>query len=179
MFSFHKNETLSRSRQSSVDSPLAECSSLMSVSDSLTASQCSDPVYTEGMHSPEQRRRAASTRRSSVFKLRSRSSTAASTASSILSSGPADMALHDHALPSSPPALRHVGSHGHLDQNGPRRSMFRGRMGKRLSESIGTGMDIDDYQEADAGRKRASFLRKGRKGTNESEGSRKCHYTVS
>ncbi|KAJ4358930.1 hypothetical protein N0V95_002636 [Ascochyta clinopodiicola] len=41
-------------------------------------------------------------------------------------------------------------------------------MGKRLSESIGTGVDIDDYQEVDAGRKRASFLRK-RKGTNEYE----------
>lgn len=46
--------------------------------------------------------------------------------------------------------------------------MFRGKMSKRLSESIGSGVDLDDNQEADAGRKRASFLRK-RKGTNESE----------
>jgi hypothetical protein len=45
-------------------------------------------------------------------------------------------------------------------------------MGKRLSESIGSGMDADDYQDVDAGRKRASFLRRGRKGTNDSESSR-------
>ncbi|KZM19518.1 hypothetical protein ST47_g9368 [Ascochyta rabiei] len=100
--------------------------------------------------------------------MRSRSNTAVSTTSSILSSGPADMASYDHTSPDSPPALRHVGSHSRLDQTGPRRSIFRGRMGKRLSESIGTGVDIDEYQEADAGRKRASFLRK-RKGTNEGE----------
>ena len=51
-------------------------------------------------------------------------------------------------------------------------------MGKRLSESIGgTSIDIDDYQEVDAGKKRASFLRK-RKGTNESEMSRECRDAV-
>lgn len=55
--------------------------------------------------------------------------------------------------------------------------MFRGKMGKRLSESIGSGVDTDDYQEVDAGRKRASFLRK-RKGTNESETMREKHYSV-
>ncbi|KAF2630426.1 hypothetical protein BU25DRAFT_456161 [Macroventuria anomochaeta] len=100
--------------------------------------------------------------------MRSRSNTATSTASSIISSGHADMAAYDHVSPGSPPALRHVGSHSRLDHGGPRRSMFRGKMGKRLSESIGSGVEFDDYQEADAGRKRASFLRK-RKGTNESE----------
>ncbi|KAF9695121.1 hypothetical protein EKO04_007087 [Ascochyta lentis] len=101
--------------------------------------------------------------------MRSRSNTAISTASSIISSGPADMASYDHALPpGSPPPLRHVGSHSRLDPSGPRRSIFRGRMSKRLSESTGPGVDIDDYQEVDAGRKRASFLRK-RKGANESE----------
>lgn len=169
MFAFHKNETLSRSRQSSVDLPFAESPSLISVSGSLTASQCSDSAYAESMHSPERRRRAPSSRRSSVFNMRSRSNTATSTASSI-----ADMATYDHASPSSPPALRHVGSHSRLDNSGPRRSMFRGRMGKRLSESIGSGVDMDEFQEADAGRKRASFLRK-RKGTNESEVYRKYH----
>lgn len=46
--------------------------------------------------------------------------------------------------------------------------MFRGKMGKRLSESIGSAAEINDYQEVDAGKKRASFLRK-RKGTNESD----------
>lgn len=50
-------------------------------------------------------------------------------------------------------------------------------MGKRLSESMGTGMDVDEYQEVDAGKKRASFLRK-RKGTYESEAYRKYDSTV-
>lgn len=157
MFTFHKNDTLPRSRQSSVvGSPLAESPSLTPATDASAASQCSDSVYIEEMHSPERRRRVPSNRRSSVFTIRSRSNTAASTASSIMNS------------PDSPPALRHVGSHSRLDQGGPRKSIFRGRIGKRLSESVGTGMDTDDYQEVDASRKRASFLRK-RKGTNESE----------
>lgn len=177
MFAFHKNETLSRSRQSSLDSPLAERPSLTSVPDSITASQCSDSVHTEGMHSPERRRRAASSRRSSVFNMRSRSNTATSTASSIVSSGHADMAAHDNVSPDSPPALHHVLSHSRLDNAGPKRSMFRGKMGKRLSESMGGGVDIDDFQEADAARKRASFLRK-RKGINESETLREYHDTA-
>lgn len=168
MFAFHKNEALSRSRQPSADSPLVESPSLTSITDSITPSQCSDPAYTEGMHSPERRRRAASGRRSSVFNMRSRSNTAASTASSIISS--ADTATYDRVTPGSPPSLRHP-SHSRFDSSGPRRSMFRGKMGKRLSESIGSGIDIDEIQEVDAGRKRASFLRK-RKGTNESETSR-------
>ncbi|KAH6622156.1 hypothetical protein C7974DRAFT_217167 [Boeremia exigua] len=169
MFAFHKNETLSRSRQSSIDSPLSESASLTSVPDSMTASQYSDSFDMEGMHSPERRRKAASGRRSSVFNMRSRSNTAASTASSI-SPSHTDMTVHDHASPSSPPSLRQVPSQSRLDNAGPRRSMFRGKMGKRLSESIGSGLDIDDFPEADPGKKRASFLRK-RKGTNESESS--------
>lgn len=178
MPAFHKNDTLSRSRQSSVDLPLAECPSLTSVSESLAASQSSDSVYTEGAHSPEGRRRAASSRRSSVFNMRSRSNTVASTASSILSSSHVDMASYDHVSPGSPPALRQVGSHGRLDQSVPRRSIFRGRMGKRLSESIGAGMELDDHHEVDAGRKRASFLRK-KKGVDESAVFRMYHNTVS
>ncbi|KAF1933660.1 uncharacterized protein M421DRAFT_416009 [Didymella exigua CBS 183.55] len=169
MFGFHKNETLSRSRQSSIDSSVAEGRILTSVPDSTTASQCSaDSDYTEGAHSPERRRRATSNRRNSVFNMRSRSNTAASTASSIMSSSHPDMASYGHTAPGSPPTLRHVPSHSRLDNNGSRRSMFRGKMGKRLSESVSNGVDADDYQEVEAGRKRASFLRK-MKGANESE----------
>jgi hypothetical protein len=117
MFAFHKNETLSRSRQSSIDSPLTENRSLTSVPDSISASQCSaDSDYTEGMHSPEQRPRAASTRRSSVFNMRSRSNTAASTASSIMSSSHPDLAAYDHGTPGSPNALRHIPSHSRLER---------------------------------------------------------------
>jgi hypothetical protein len=178
MFAFHKNETLSRSRQSSIDSPLTENRSLTSVPDSISASQCStDSDYTEGMHSPEQRPRAASTRRSSVFNMRSRSNTAASTASSIMSSSHPDLAAYDHGTPGSPNALRHIPSHSRLDNNGPRRSMFRGKMGKRLSESIGGGIDANDFQDGEVGRKRSSFLRK-RKGTNESVSMRTYHHAV-
>ncbi|KAJ4988701.1 hypothetical protein SVAN01_05834 [Stagonosporopsis vannaccii] len=168
MFAFHKNETLSRSRQSSVDSPFPESPSLISVSDSMTASQCSDSLDTDGTHSPERRRKAASGRRTSVFNMRSRSNTAASTSSFTMPHNHADMAAYDQASPSSPPSLRHTPSYSRLDTAGARRSMFRGKMSKRLSESIGSGVDIEDNQDADAGRKRASFLRK-RKGVNESE----------
>lgn len=165
MFAFHKNETLSRSRQSSIDSPLTENRSLTSVPDSISASQCStDSDYTEGMHSPEQRRQAASARRSSVFNMRSRSNTAASTTSSIMPSSHPDMAAYDHGTPGSPNTLRHVPSHSRLDNGVPRRSMFRGKMGKRLSESIGGGIDANDFPDGEAGRKRSSFLRK-KKGT--------------
>jgi hypothetical protein len=178
MFAFHKNDTLSRSRQSSIDSPLTEIRSLTSVHDSIAASQCSlDSDYTEGMHSPEQRPRAASTRRSSVFNMRSRSNTAASTASSIMSSSHPDMAAYDHNTPGSPNTLRHIPSHNRLDNNGTRRSMFRGKMGKRLSESIGGGVDANDYHDGEAGRKRSSFLRK-RKGTNESVSMRTYYRAV-
>ncbi|KAJ8115393.1 hypothetical protein OPT61_g2949 [Boeremia exigua] len=134
----------------------------------MTASQCSDYFDTEGMQSPERRRRAATGKRSSVFNMRSRSSTAASTASSIMAPNHNDAAAYDHTSPNSPPPLRHVSSQSRLDNASSRRSMFRGKMGKRLSESIGAGVDVDDFQETDAGKKRASFLRK-RKGTNESE----------
>lgn len=170
MFAFHKNESLSRSRQSSIDLP-SESPSLTSLSDSMAASQCSEPVYIEGMHSPERRPRAASGRRTSVFTMRSRSNTAASTASSIMST---DTATHHYASPKSPTSLRHP---SHSRPDGPRRSMFRGKMGKRLSESIGGGMEVDDYQEVDVGKKRASFLRK-RKGTGDSETLRKSHGPV-
>lgn len=91
-----------------------------------------------------------------------------STASSIISPSHPDMVAYDHAAPGSPPTLRQVPSHSRLDNNGSRRSMFRGKMGKRLSESVVSGVDADDYKEVDAGRKRASFLRK-KKGTNESD----------
>ncbi|KAG9202604.1 hypothetical protein G6514_004096 [Epicoccum nigrum] len=76
-----------------------------------------------------------------------------------------DTATYHYASPKSPTSLRHP---GHIRPDGPRRSMFRGKMGKRLSESIGGGMEVDDYHEVDAGKKRASFLRK-RKGTGDSE----------
>jgi hypothetical protein len=52
--------------------------------------------------------------------------------------------------------------------------MFRGKMGKRLSESLAPTAGTDEYPEADTGRKRSSFLRKGRKGTNDSDD---CKYS--
>ncbi|KAF2999240.1 hypothetical protein E8E13_002479 [Curvularia kusanoi] len=76
-------------------------------------------------------------------------------------------ATYNYASPKSPTSLRHP-SHSRPDNGGPRRSMFRGKMGKRLSESIGGGIETEDNQELEAGKKRASFLRK-RKGTNDSE----------
>lgn len=84
------------------------------------------------------------------------------------------MAAYDNSSPNSPPSLRQVPSYSRLDNAGARRSMFRGKMSKRLSESMGSSVEMDDHHEADAGRKRASFLRK-RKGTNESETFGKCY----
>jgi hypothetical protein len=159
MFSFHKSDA-SRSRQSSVDSEATGATTFTSGSDPCLdqGSMSSSHV---GAHSPEQHHRGYSARRSSVFNLRSRSNTATSMTPSLLSLSHPDMAEHD----ASPPGYWQAGSKSQKESTGSRRSLFRGRRGKRLSE---TTMGGDAY-EGDANEKRASVIRRGRKGNNLSE----------
>lgn len=55
--------------------------------------------------------------------------------------------------------------------NGARRSLFRGKKGKRLSETVVSSIAAVDYRDTDGGGKRASVLRKGRKPDIQSEHS--------
>jgi hypothetical protein len=149
-----------------VDSPSLEISTPPTSTDPW-GSQCLDAPPNQDMHSPEQRRRAQPGRRSSVFTLRSRSNTANSTASSYVPLSPRGTTESNYPFES--PAIPQGAAQGYFDQHGQRKSMFRGKMGKRLSESLASGAGTEEYQDADTGRKRSSFLRKGRKGTNDSD----------
>ncbi|KAF1851162.1 uncharacterized protein K460DRAFT_29036 [Cucurbitaria berberidis CBS 394.84] len=165
MFSFHKSDALPRSRQSSIDS-LALGPSTSDAEPDLWVSQGSGLSSHGGMHSPEQRQRAYSTRRSSVFNLRSRSNTATSMTPSLLSLSHPDMAENEASLHEPP-------SRSHFESSGPgaRRSLFRGKKGKRSSETVTSSIDATDYKETDASEKRTSVLRKGRRQHNQPEGS--------
>jgi hypothetical protein len=171
MFAFHKSDALSRSRQSSVDSPGIEISTPPASTDPWGSHSLDAPQHQE-MHSPEQRRRPQPGRRSSVFTLRSRSNTANSIASSHVPLSP--RRTNEFSFPLESPAISQGSTQGYFDQHGQRKSMFRGKMGKRLSESLTPAAGTDEYPEADTGRKRSSFLRKGRKGTNDSDDCKYC-----
>lgn len=152
MFSFHKSDVRSPTRQSSIDS-------------SITVSYASDPV-SESHGTPrevhEQPQTAYSSKRTSVFTLRSRSNTAASTAPSLLSLSHPEMAEHEPAVHDSTPSLRHVGSMSQIEPSGSvsKRSLFRGKKGKRLSETVPSSIDASHYKDVG---KRSSVLHKGRR----------------
>jgi hypothetical protein len=158
MFTFHKSDALTRSRQSSVDSPVFEISTPPTTSDAW-GSQYFEASHSQDMHSPEQRRRAQPAKRNSVFTLRSRSNTATSIASSV---PPSPRSTADGAPEASFPFQG--ASQSYFEHHGQKRSMFRGKMGKRLSDSLGPGPASDENQD-DAGKKRSSFLRNRRKGS--------------
>ncbi|KAF2128649.1 hypothetical protein P153DRAFT_42106 [Dothidotthia symphoricarpi CBS 119687] len=157
MFAFHKSEYSSRSRQSSTDSQALD----------LWTSQCSDAPSQSDMHSPERRRIAHSGKRSSVFNLRSRSNTATSSTSLTLSG----MAEHGSWSHESSPTPHQLEFQSQDEASGTARSLFRGKKGKRISGSIASSIDMDDDQEIDAGKKRMSILRRGRRRTNQSDSS--------
>jgi hypothetical protein len=169
MFTFNKNDAAPRSRQSSVDCPITSTSSSASTSDTWT-SQCSANNSYGTTLSSEQRPRAYSHRRSSVFNLRTRSDTATSTTSSFMSLSPPGTGSYETSQPGSPLLLRQSASQSQLDPLVPRKSLFRGRKGKRLSESAG---DVE-YEATATGEKRTSVLRKGTKWHNRSDSSSKC-----
>lgn len=160
MFSFHKSDVRSPIRQSSIDS-------------SVTVSYASDPVSESHGTTPrevyEQPQTAYSSKRTSVFTLRSRSNTAASTAPSLLSLSHPEMAEHEPAVHDSTPSLRHVGSMSQIEPSGSvsKRSLFRGKKGKRLSEMVPSSIDASHYKDVG---KRSSVLHKGRR-PHESSGT--------
>jgi hypothetical protein len=89
---------------------------------------------------------------------------------SLLSLGHSDMAEHEASWNGSPPRTRQAGNQNQKEVAGSRRSLFRGKRGKRLSETMATSMGVD---ETDAGEKRNSILRKGKKANHQSEDSGK------
>ena len=171
MFSFHKSDVLPQSRQSSVDSPVTGLATPDAEPD-LWMSRSSGSSSHGGLHSPEPPR-FHSSKRSSVFNLRSRSNTATSLTPSLLSLSHPDMAEHEASLHEPPPSSRQYGSQsqGELSGPGSRRSLFRGKKGKRLSDAVASSIGAADYKEADAAGKRISVLRKGRRPNDQSEGS--------
>ncbi|KAL6706684.1 hypothetical protein ACN47E_005226 [Coniothyrium glycines] len=149
MFSFHKNESVSLSRQSSVDS----LGTLPTIATTESRNSSSSPH--RSMHSPEQRK-LYGTKRASVFTLRSRSNTANSSTPSLISLDHPDMAEHDEAW-------HDATSQTNLSRINTRRSFFRGKMSKRLSERVESSMGMSDHKEKDVIAKRASVIRKGKK----------------
>lgn len=122
------------------------------------------------IRSPEQSHRPFSSKRNSVFNLRARSNTAASTSStmSFVSSNHADMGYADILRPESPMALI---SNGLPTQSeiASRKSLFRGKREKRLSGSVSASTPTPEYDDHSIGIKRMSILRKGRKRNNQHE----------
>jgi hypothetical protein len=153
MFTFHKNDATPRSGQSFVDFPATATSSPASTFDTWT-SQPSAGVSYGATRVPEQRPRAYSNKRSSVFNLRSRSDTTTSTTSSMMSLSPPRVGCNDVSRPGSPLPLRQ--SQSQFDLPGPRKSLFRGRRGKRSSDSIGE----TDQEGVAVSERRYSMLRR-------------------
>jgi hypothetical protein len=164
MFTSHKSDAAPLSRQSSVD--LSATGSLSSASTSEPwTSPCTNELSYGAMQSPERRPRAHPSKRSSVFNLRSRSNTAASMSSSILSLSPSGASYND-SRPGTPLALQD-------EVPGSRKSLFRGKKGKRLSESVSSSMMLADFHEKDAGDKRMSVLRKVKRRNHQDDDQRK------
>ncbi|KAH8724752.1 hypothetical protein GQ44DRAFT_740103 [Phaeosphaeriaceae sp. PMI808] len=172
MFTSHKSDAPSRSRESSVDHQATDPLSPAPTSTSETwVSQSFDESPYGAMHSPEQRHRAYSSKRSSVFKLRSRSNTSSSTTSTFLSMSPPGMFHTETSRPGTPHMFRQHGLQSQTELPGSKMSLFRGKKGKRLSDSISSGIVITEYQEKDTDDKRASVLRKTKRQSNQSEAS--------
>ncbi|CAO2649340.1 Nn.00g067250.m01.CDS01 [Neocucurbitaria sp. VM-36] len=84
------------------------------------------------------------------------------------------MAEHEASLHDGPPpTCRQSRSQTPIEPlgTGTKRSLFRGKKGKRLSETVTSSIGAVDYQEPDAAGKRTSVLRKGRRQNNQSESS--------
>lgn len=168
MFTSHKTDAPPLSREFSTD-----FSATASTSDPWTSQYLDDPPY-GAMQSPERSQRPYSSKRSSVFNLRSRSNTGASTTSTVLSLSPPSMSHHDPSRPATPLILHQYGT-GDNELPGSRRSLFRGKKGKRLSDSVSSNIVVTDYQGKDAGDKRISVLRKVRRRNSPPEQSCRCY----
>jgi hypothetical protein len=152
-----------------------------SITDTVSSSSTSELWSTQSLdnssygatRSPEQRHRAYSSKRNSVFGLRSRSNTATSTTSSFMSLSPPDLSQHGVSRPESP--LPPDWERSQIEVQGPRKSLFRGRKGKWLGESATSGVGATDFRDTDAGSKRTSVLRRVKRSYNQPEVIRKCY----
>lgn len=171
MFTSHKTDAPPLLRQLSTDSSVTGPPSTASTSDPWTSQYLDERSY-GAMQSPERSHRPYPSKRSSVFNLRSRSNTGAST-TSVQSMSPPSMSYHDASRPGTPLILQYGSSENELP--GTRRSLFRGKKGKRLSDSVSSNMIVAEYQGKDASDKRTSVLRKVRRRNNPSEQIRECY----
>ncbi|CAN9260191.1 unnamed protein product [Alternaria alternata] len=76
------------------------------------------------------------------------------------------MAEHEGSWHGSPPGHRQIGNRSHKESTGSRRSLFRGKKGKRLSET--PMINVDEY-EGDANERRSSILRKSKRFNSQAE----------
>jgi hypothetical protein len=76
--------------------------------------------------------------------------------------------------PETPLSFQQHGHQGQPEQSGSKKSLFRGRMGKRLSESVSSGTAMTDDQEKDTGDKRMSVLQRAKRWNSQPENHRKC-----
>lgn len=162
-------------RQTSIDSLVSDPSASTSTSNSEAwLSQCSDASTQGNLSSPEQRERQVPGRRTSVFNLRSRSNTAASSASSLsLASISAAMGRPDSSHWTSQD-FRNLTGQTLADFPGVKRALFtRGKRVKRLSGALSPGQEVEETEEMDVSSKRSSVLRRSRKTANQPEASRK------
>jgi hypothetical protein len=181
MFTSHKGDAQPRPRQSSMESSAPRHPSFAAPSEPW-ASECIDDhsyAYNAMQSSPEERYRSYSGKRSSVFNLRSRSNTGASTTSTILSSSLSGMSENDTSRPGTSLTVHQHDQSGHSERSGSRKSLFRGRKGKRLSETVPSNIVVTEAQEQDGGERRMSLLRKNKKRNNQTEQTCKHLLTVS
>ncbi|KAF2637775.1 hypothetical protein P280DRAFT_96352 [Massarina eburnea CBS 473.64] len=159
MFSLNKNSPNPGSKQSSSDSLVIDPSA--STSD-LWASNTADTSSYADVPSPNQQPGPNPERRGSLFNLRNRSNTSTSTSSFAQPLASPNMATPDNTS-------HRLSGQSFMEINGGKRSLFRGKKGKRLSGSFSASMKSSEIEEIDTGDKRTSVLRKSRKSSNASE----------
>lgn len=174
MFLFNnKSNAVPRSRRSSIDSLVTNSLAPTSTTTSdAWVSPSSDASSSAEMPSSEQQERQQLGKRSSVFKLRSRSNTATSTASSFMSISSAMVRVESALSPDS----RQFPGQNLLDFSGSKRPLFaRGKRGKRRSGQLSPSAQFYDDGEVDDSSRRTSVLRRGKKAADQPENSRKSY----
>jgi hypothetical protein len=149
MFTSNKSDAQPRSRQSSMDLSVSGFPSTASTLESWSSQGIDDTphAYHAMQTSPEQRHRAYSTKRSSVFNFRSRSNTGASTIS-VLSLSPA-MSENDGSRPGkrlseSVSASPLVSEQSEQDGGERRMSMLRKKKSINLPDQSSKQFSRDD-----------------------------------
>lgn len=178
MFSFHSSDVPALSSPSFEESPVSHPSNTAFMSDSANLHLSEDSTHVV-LQPFEQTSKAHPSKRNSVFALRSRSNTATSlTSSSTTLSPPLSMANRLASPPSSPLSYNQHGSQLQGEASGSRKSIFRGKKDKRLSESHTSTVVVKGVQELDMGGKRSSVLRKAKRRNSPPETSGKSSYLI-